>query len=99
MRLDAYIQKVLEYVASMAENGDVNAANLVVEGLYAGIVNLSPESSLEWLVKAAESGSAEANALLGDYYKNGLDGPPEPTKAFNHYLTAAEKGYSRAQVR
>jgi hypothetical protein len=30
MRLDAYIQKVLEYVTSMAENGDVAAANLVV---------------------------------------------------------------------
>ena len=57
------------------------------------------ENAVENLVPAANSGSAEAEFLLGNIHALGLGVPQNATRGFEFYLRAATKGHPAAQLR
>ena len=60
-------------------------------------VEESYEKAVEWYLKAAEQGLADARNVLGLMYKNGLGVEQSYEKAVEWYLKAAEQGNADAQ--
>ena len=60
-------------------------------------VEQSFEEAAEWFEEAAEQGLVDAQANLGDLYKNGKGIPHDDAKAIKWYTLAAEQGSIRAQ--
>ena len=54
--------------------------------------------AMEWYLKAAEQGNAEAQYELGVMYYNGRGAEQDYEEAFKWYLKAAEQGHARAQL-
>lgn len=55
--------------------------------------------AMEWYLTAANQGHAQAQVMLGWYYKNGYGVEANTDKALEWYLKAAKQGYADAQYR
>lgn len=91
--LDQLIQ-VAEW-EEMAEEGDTNAMILLskyyeYDALYEE--KLKPKRAIYWLRKAADSGNALAQVLLGSHYELGNVVLKDNDEAFKLYSLAAEQG-------
>ena len=53
--------------------------------------------AMEWYLKAANQGHAQAQVMIGWYYKNGYAVEANTDKALDWYLKAAKQGYAQAQ--
>lgn len=92
-RLDKLIQ--VERWEEMAEQGDTNAMILLskyyeYDALYEE--DLKPKRAIYWLRKAADSGNALAQVLLGSHYELGNVVFKDCDEAFRLYTLAAEQG-------
>ena len=92
-RLDKLIQ--VERWEEMAERGDVNAMVQLskyyeYDALYEE--DLKPKRAIYWLRKAADSGNALAQVLLGSHYELGNVVFKDCDEAFRLYTLAAEQG-------
>jgi TPR repeat protein len=92
-RLDKLIQ--VERWEEMAERGDVNAMVQLskyyeYDALYEE--ELKPKRAIYWLRKAADSGNALAQVLLGSHYELGNVVLKDNDEAFRLYSLAAEQG-------
>ncbi|WP_235209461.1 caspase family protein [Methylobacter sp. BBA5.1] len=67
-------------------------------GEYVAYDRADVESALKVWEAQAQSGDAEAQAILGEIYEKGLGGTADPALAAQWYLKAAKQGNSRAQV-
>jgi hypothetical protein len=67
-------------------------------GEYVAYDRADVESALKVWEAQAQSGDAEAQAVLGEIYEKGLGGKADPALAAQWYLKAAKQGNSRAQV-
>ena len=54
-------------------------------------------NAMEWYLKAANQGHAQAQVMIGWYYKNGYAVEANTDKALDWYLKAAKQGYAQAQ--
>ncbi|KAJ3093190.1 hypothetical protein HK102_003598 [Quaeritorhiza haematococci] len=95
------IQKGLEWMHMAADNGSVHAyaqlGHLYAKGMY---VPKDAAKAHEYLEKAKEKGHVEATFVLAGLYGSGegLEGnKPDPDRALECYLFAAEKGLAIAQ--
>lgn len=82
-------------LANRAEGGDADAQFEVAENLPGYRHGLR----LEWYLKAAENGNAQAQFFLGREYDNGwvLELEPDVEQAIYWYRRAAENGHAGAQ--
>jgi TPR repeat protein len=53
--------------------------------------------AMEWYLKAANQGHAQAQVMIGWYYKHGYAVEANTDKALDWYLKAAKQGYAQAQ--
>ncbi len=80
------------------EAGSYEAAMLLGRRfLKANHPKANPERAQELLSEAAQHVPA-AHYFLGRYYERGYQGPPEASRALDHYLNAARQGYARADL-
>jgi TPR repeat protein len=61
--------------------------------MYRGEEGVSQDyqQAMDWSIKAASAGNAEAQYLVGDLYFNGLGVPRDNKQAMNWYLRTNEK--------
>ncbi|MCW2275735.1 hypothetical protein GJ654_12970 [Rhodoblastus acidophilus] len=78
---------------------DADTAARVAEALYAGGGRhaADPEQAIGWLEKAAESGVAQADALLGMIHLLGRHAPQNLEKGRFHFERGARRGDASAQ--
>lgn len=91
-------------LVKLAEQGDVEAQNVLGEHYYYGngimdgnhITN-DIDAAFKWWSKAAKQGNANAQRRLGDCYWFGDGVPPDKAISFNWYRKAALQGDAEAQ--
>jgi hypothetical protein len=82
-------------------SGDLNAKRLQIDEFIERIWPLSrrgDERALEWLIRAAEEGSVEAQYYLGYNYANGFGVDVELTQAEYWLVSSARGGSSKAKT-
>jgi TPR repeat protein len=88
--------KALEYLSLAADGGHVFAANdlgvIYANGALGQKKNL--KLALDLFLRAAEQGDPEAMKNIAVLFKNGLNGKPDPVKAFKWYAIARSCGYA-----
>lgn len=87
---------VIEMLTQARNSGDVKAALSLARAYERGrIVPADPEKAVRYAMEAREK-YPSAEYLLGRIYKRGYLGEPEPDKARQHLLTAARRGFPKA---
>lgn len=86
----------LEYATYRANQGDVEAQLMLGKYYY----NDDKAVAINWLNKASDQNSAEAELYLGDIYKDGkCQTIADPQKAEKHYKKSLALGNSEANLR
>ncbi len=93
-RLDRYDEAV-PVLSKAAEYGHL-IAYMGLGSIY-HFVTVNYSEAASWYRQGAELGSAGAQTLLGDMYRNGEGFAPDPKAAIEWYRKAAVQGYSVAQ--
>ena len=92
--------EVLTEVVNVLEPGEIQTELLLAVGkrYYNGIgVEQNKQKAIEWMTKAAEQGSDEAQFALGGLYYIGKDVEEDKEKAIKWFGKAAEQGNANAQ--
>ncbi|AQZ96210.1 hypothetical protein BVH74_16265 [Halopseudomonas phragmitis] len=84
---------------TLAANQDYLPAQLLLAELYQTGELAGPGKSRQWLERAANQGSAEAQYRLGNSYAQGIDGPRDNQEAYVWYSLALLNGEQRARPR
>lgn len=91
-----YFGYSMEELAQKANAGDVNAQFCLGENYFFEGPERNIEAALEWLVKAAEQGHAEAQFRLGTIYSFGEGVEQNAPLALQWYRKSAEQGFEGA---
>lgn len=94
-------QESLRWLTAAADHNLV-PANLDLAAFYLHPPDQTaadPARAVRYYERAANLGSAPAEAMLGDMYANGALGKPDSTQASNWYRKAAEQGLPQGQFR
>ena len=96
---DGKPREAIDWMMCAAEKGDLTAyTNLGWMLLYGNGAVRDVEKALYWLRRGADLGSAPAEAMLGDVYREGIGVAADSAAALNHYDRALEL-YSQAGYR
>jgi hypothetical protein len=94
---DVEAQALLASLALQGISADTEGGLLVAASRYAGRPP-DYQQVLKWGERAAEGGSAEAQALLGYILTSGPDELRDVPRAARYYRAAAESGFARGQL-
>ena len=84
-------------LAALAEGGDTRSmVGLAYMRLNEADPRYAPEEAADWLHRAAEAGSPEAQFELGKLYEAGLGVEPDPARALELYEAAAAQDFPDA---
>jgi TPR repeat protein len=84
-------------LASLADQGDTRSmVGLAYMRLNAADPAYAPGEAADWLARAAEQDSAEAQFELAQLYEKGLGVPQDHARALELYLAAADQGFADA---
>lgn len=87
-----------ELLLALAEQGDTRSmlglARMRLDQTLSS--RFDPTGAVEWLTRAAEAGSPEAQFDLAQLYEKGLGVPVDPARALALYQEAADQNYARA---
>jgi len=87
---------VIEMLREARANGDLKASLSLARAYERGrIVPTDPKKAIQYAMEAREK-YPSAEYLLGRIYKRGYLGEPDPEKAKEHLLTAARRGFPKA---
>ena len=87
---------VIEMLREARANGDLKASLSLARAYERGrIVPTDPKKAIQYAMEAREK-YPSAEYLLGRIYKRGYLGEPDPEKAKQHLLTAARRGFPKA---
>ncbi len=91
--------KAAEWFYQAAENGHVEAQNIIAYLLAEGVGAKKDEAkAIMWYTKAAENGHTRAQSQLGTIYANGLLGVTKSyTEAARWFRMAAKNGDAKAR--
>lgn len=100
--LKAYNDADYDLAYELMQKGDdaCPEGQFVMAGLYGNGCRYLDEDSdkaTEWLRKAAEQGSADAQFELANHYHSGYSVGKNPSEAYNWYMKAARQGHVEAQ--
>lgn len=89
-------EAVIEMLQQARDNGDLKASLSLARAYERGrIVPPDPKKAIQYAMEAREK-YPSAEYLLGRIYKRGYLGEPDPEKAKQHLLTAARRGFPKA---
>lgn len=91
-------EKAIEYLTKSFQDGNFDAARLLVKMLREG--NRVPKNetrAFEIVSQAAEKGNTQAQHFLGDLYESGAGVSKDLAKAREAYMAAAEAGLAQSQ--
>ncbi|EON91730.1 alginate biosynthetic protein AlgK [Marinobacter lipolyticus SM19] len=87
---------VIQMLQQARDNGDLKASLSLARAYERGrIVPADPEKAVRYAMEVREK-YPSAEYLLGRIYKRGYLGEPDPEKAKHHLLTAARRGFPKA---
>ncbi len=88
------VEKAVYWLRKAARNRLPIACYLLGYLLHMQKKGSARKEAWKWIVKAAESGMAQANIFLGDLFAKGDGVDADKDKAMHHYRIAAEQAYA-----